>query len=377
LAEHSIPQTIPQGQLHPPTPWARRLDFAACCAWLLGSTLMAGMALLGPGQDFRGYYAAARVVLAHGNPYDYQTLAPMLLSVTGALGNNPYFYAPWFAWLVIPIAWLPFPVARGMWMLFNLLVWDYSLWRLGGLFSWPKRNGQRWLLYLVATLSFAWFTWRCEQASVLLLGVLVAMVTALRQKRWIWVSIWLALFLIKPSITLLPALAILLWLVRRRTWQPVVGTGAITAGLLLAFSVVTPGWYLSLLKPGFGEGLFDRMDGPGNVGLIILARLIWKSASLLPVVVTSLLVSFGVTPYAFQYDYALLALVFIWGLAISEYGQGRWAILAGAAIAIFVVSVPIWERPISDGYWMVIGLAALAIWSWHSADEARIPAELL
>ena len=43
------------------------------------------------GQDFRGYYAAARVLLSQGNPYDYSQIAPVLLAVTGRMGNNPYY----------------------------------------------------------------------------------------------------------------------------------------------------------------------------------------------------------------------------------------------------------------------------------------------
>jgi len=79
------------------------------------------------GQDFRGYYAAARVLLIGGNPYDYKQLVPILLDVTGRIGNNPYYYPPWFAWFITPIALLPYEISRGIWMIFNLVIWVVGL----------------------------------------------------------------------------------------------------------------------------------------------------------------------------------------------------------------------------------------------------------
>ena len=64
-------------------------NFAAFSAWLVSSIFMAVTAFQWFGQDFRGYHAAARVILVGGNPYDHHELAPMLLRVTGKMGNNP------------------------------------------------------------------------------------------------------------------------------------------------------------------------------------------------------------------------------------------------------------------------------------------------
>ena len=45
-------------------------DFAALCTWLVSSVVMAISSLIFFGQDFRGYFAAARVLIIGGNPYD-------------------------------------------------------------------------------------------------------------------------------------------------------------------------------------------------------------------------------------------------------------------------------------------------------------------
>ena len=66
-------------------------DFATLIAWLTASISMAVIAYTQFGQDFRGYYAAARVLLNGGNPYDYLQVAPILMDVTGRIGNNPFY----------------------------------------------------------------------------------------------------------------------------------------------------------------------------------------------------------------------------------------------------------------------------------------------
>ena len=78
-------------------------------------------AWFGGGIDFRGYYGAATVVRLGGNPYDYRQLAPILEQITGYQGNNPYFYPPWFSLIFIPLTYLPFQVARAIWLLANLV----------------------------------------------------------------------------------------------------------------------------------------------------------------------------------------------------------------------------------------------------------------
>jgi hypothetical protein len=126
--------------------WTRRFDFFALTTWLCLGLGLAVVSFILYGMDFRGYYAAARVLAAGGNPYDYQQVAPVLLQVTGEMGNNPYYYPPWFAWFFLPLIMLPFRVARIVWMAFNLVLWNISLWHLGKMFKWPPAGWRRYTL---------------------------------------------------------------------------------------------------------------------------------------------------------------------------------------------------------------------------------------
>lgn len=384
------------------------INFAALSAWLIASVSMAASSLVLFGQDFRGYYAAARVLLIGGNPYDYGQLVPILLEVTGRIGNNPYYYPPWFAWFITPLAWLPFEISRGIWMLFNLLIWVVGLWQLSKLMEWPQIGWRRWLLFLFSTFLFAWFTWRFEQTGILLFTVLVAALNAISKGRWAWAGFWLALLLIKPNITLLLFPAIIVWLIRRGRWQPLITMILVLVSFLIFSTAATPDWYQPLFQSDFGSGLVYELDGPNNaeaarinttlidwltmlnltnnfitpiytfavlVGGLTVGYVVLRSDSLMNVVIVSILVSFAVTPYALQYDYPLLTLPLFW--STSLYVRSKKALWGGLVISALTASVLFWERPISDGYWIVIGLIGLTFWSWGQTKSQENPKYLL
>ncbi len=390
------------------TPHIKLINFATLCAWLITSAAMGISSLVWFGQDFRGYYAAARVLLIGGNPYDYKQLVPILLNVSGYVGNNPYYYPPWFAWFITPLALLPFETARLIWMLFNISIWVVGLWQLSKLIDWPDMGWRRWSMFLFATFLFAWMTWRFEQTGLLLFTLLIATLTAIRRGRWAWAGLWLALLLIKPNVTLILVAAIMLWLLRRGRWQPLLTMFLVVTGLFLASTAATPDWYRPLLQSGVGNGLVTVLDGPTRVvavrvnttlidwlatfepnrnwreiiyivaaiiGGFTLIFFVLRSNSLMKVVIVSLLVSFAVTPYALQYDFPLLTLPLFWAMALST--RSSLALWGGWAISAFIASVLIWERPISDGYWIVIGLIVLTIWSWKHTAWQSIPESLL
>src|SRR5688572_22403278 len=83
--------------------WERLADFTALCAWIITSITMSVIAYSSYGMDFRGYYAAAHVLLSGGNPYDYSLVASVLLDLTGRAGNNPFYYPLWFGWFMTPL----------------------------------------------------------------------------------------------------------------------------------------------------------------------------------------------------------------------------------------------------------------------------------
>jgi alpha-1,2-mannosyltransferase len=380
------------------------LEFAAFSGFLIASLVLAVMAYVSYGEDFRGYYAAGRVVLAGENPYDYKVLAPVLMEVTGRMGNNPFYYPPWFAWFFAPIAWLPFETARAIWMGFNLLLWVFSIRQLSKFLSWPEEAWHRNGLFLLATLVFAWITWKYEQTGIVVFAVLIGVISASRREQWSLVGVLLALFLLKPNVTLLPFTAIMLWFIVQGNWKPVIAALVTSIVLMAAATLATPQWYAPFFQANFGRGLVEVLDGPGRVvgirltttmldwlaslyigeslgrilyGLAILVGIsslllvIRRSKTLLPVIISALLVSFAITPYAMQYDYPPLTLVFFWGLSVLPRKQAP--IFWGTMLSIFIFSVVFWQSSITDGYWILVGLIGLTIQGWRSASGSSLP----
>lgn len=382
--------------------WVSRLDFSMLCVWLVLGLALAVISYVQYGVDFRGYYAATRVLLDGGNPYDYGQVSRVLLEVTGTSGNNPFYYPPWFAWIFIPLVALPFQIARVIWMAVNFGPWNIALVRLNTALNWSLKGWRLYSLYAFATFSFAWITWRYEQAGILVFAILVETILSMQAGKWARSGIWLALLLIKPNVTLLIVASLTLWMIRNGQWRAALVAILVLAGLFVISTGITPDWYKPIFEDGFGAGLTSVLNGPDQVvayrinstfpdwlatmgvtrdiryvvygvflvaGLIWFAGNVWKSNSLLWAVSVSTLASFALTPYTLQYDYPPLVIPLFWSLSvsISTTGGKRIAIL----LAGFVFSVIFWQQNISWAYWMVIGLAGLCFWGYYQETRSE------
>ena len=376
-----------------PEAWLRLLDFASLVAFLV---LLAGMvwaAFSIYGVDFRGYYAATKVLLNGGNPYDYHQVAPVLLEISGWAGNNPYYYPPWFAMALTPLALLPIQGARVIWLIINaLLLWAGMHLSLATL-EWGMRGWRRWLTFISLAYLLGWVCLRFEQTGILLFFLLSLALWALRRKDYILAGIALALLLTKPPVTLLVFGILLLANWQRSNRKVVICTLGSLAILLAISTLVLPGWFLEPLKPEFGLGLAHELDGPGMIvarrinstfldwsaalGLkgnpakvacaslaVFCLLLIWRAfrrgdemnylASL------SSALGLLVTPYALQYDYPLLAFALLWIYKALAKTPG-WRRLLSITVLGAIFSLLIWERSMSDAYWIPMGVGLLLI----------------
>lgn len=373
--------------------WLKLLDFASLAALVM---LLAGMvwaAFSIYGVDFRGYYAAAKVLLDGGNPYDYHQVAPVLFEISGWVGNNPYYYPPWFAMALTPLASLPIQGARMVWLIINvLLLWAGMHLSLAAL-EWEMRGWRRWLTYISLAYLLAWVCLRFEQTGLLLFFLLSLTLWALRRNNHILAGIALALLLTKPPVTLLVFGILLLANWQQGNRRVIICTLGSLAILLVISTLVLPGWFLEPLKRDFGLGLAHELDGPG----VIVARRInstfldWSAAlgfegnpakvayASLAVLCAVLLwrafrrgdemnylaslssaLGLVVTPYALQYDYPILAFPLLWIYKALAQTQG-WRRLLSITILGAIFSVLLWERPMSDAYWIPMGVSLLLI----------------
>jgi hypothetical protein len=387
--------------------WQRLADFAALVALVCFLFYIGAETYLMHGVDFRGYYAAARVAMAGGDPYDYRLVSQVLLEATGRMGNNPYYYPPWFCLLIAPLSLLAFPLARLLWIVLTLLFYWSGAQIALKVLGWDLCGWQRWLAVLSGAYLFVWVSVRSEQLGTFLFFVTVLSLWGYQQdKPWL-AGTTLALLLTKPNVTWLTVMLLGLFYLKqqpRAVWWLL----AVLAGLLLVSTWRFPGWYAHWAEPGFDAGLGVVLDGPDQVESVrlnttlrdwlgqwgiggTLYRVVWvvlAAGSGLAIwlawhtafekaYLTSLAGAVGLllTPYALQYDYPLLilALFGIYQNMSQVRSHLRWIALA---ILGAVFSVPVWESPIYDGYWILLGIVVLllllnpCLWRWLAKKEA-------
>jgi hypothetical protein len=371
--------------------WGRLGDAAALLSLALVALLSGVAVYLHYGHDFRGYYAAARVVLAGGDPYDYRQVADVLLQTTGYVGNNPYYYPPWLSLALAPLALLPWSAARGAWIALNWGMLLGGLALLTDALGWRVHGWRRWLAWLSAFYLFGWVCLKFEQLGIALFVWLAWALWAVRRGRDVQAGLATALLLTKPNATLL-AFVYLAFVSRRTRPKAALWTLLWLVVLAGAGTLFLPGWLARLWDPDFGLGLTWLTDGPGRVQSPrrlctlpfwlaqwdIRGAPVWMvyaglTAAGLWLAVTSrrlrsdLVYGAGVgatftlllTPYALMYDYAVLTVGLLWAyhrLRQGVTGLKRWLSIA---ILVFLFSVLLWAGPEYDGYWLAVGMGAL------------------
>ena len=372
----------------------KHLDFAAKLLFFLTLIGFAFTSFLQGGMDFRGYYAAGKLVLRGGNPYEYAQIAPVLEEVTGWRGNNPYYYPPWFALLFVPLALLPFQVARGVWLAINVVLFYLSLEYLRKGLHWQVTGWARWIAYWAAILMFAVYCMVREQAGILTLFGLAFALKSTREDRPALVGLGFVIALAKPQVTALAVLLTALWMLSRRATSPALWTAVWLVVLALVASVAIPRWW-QFDRSGFAEGITYQLDGPDQIasrriyatayhffayvfrmsapqqylataviGLLGggLAAIVWRRIdSACAVLSVSTMLSLLITPYVLQYDYVVLTIPLFWIFSHMR-SLHLWLRVIVIVVLVASFSVQIWQTWSYQGYWQLLGvLAAFAL----------------
>ena len=151
----------------------------------------------------------------------------------------PYNYPPFFTLLLVPLAWLPFPLAYATATGLNLLCLALTLHLLRRRLALGS-DQTFWLLLIAFCARPVYVTLFQGQTSLLALLLLILYVLDLQEGQEVRAGAWAGFLLFKPQLLLLPLL-ILAW---RRCWR----------GLLALMAVLTILTLLSLVLVGV-EGL--------------------------------------------------------------------------------------------------------------------------
>jgi hypothetical protein len=176
-----------------------------------------------PTGDFAGYWALGRLLGEGAGTYDASTVLALQRSIGWREAYpNLVWYAPWS----IPIVWLfsllPFAWAWPLWLALQMGLVFYSADRL-----WRYHGGQPTQRWIPALLTVAFYPtlalaiWR-QSSGLVLLG-LVGFLLLGQRRRDLLAGACLALAAIKPQLLYLFWAGLLVWLVRTRRWQVVLG----------------------------------------------------------------------------------------------------------------------------------------------------------
>ena len=305
-------------------------------AWLLSSLLGPGnMDLAGQavGTDYLQFYTAG-VTLRQGqsaNLYDfeYQSQLEQAIAGPGLANYHAFLTPPFFAWLFVPLSFLPY-------------IWSFIVWSLlGFVFLWisikllsteRQAKGFLWSLTwfpIFAAISFG-------QNSLLSLLLFCLTYWLWKKEKYLAAGLVSSLLLFKPQMVLGVGL---LWLFEwRKSWKSLIGLavgGATLAGLCfwllpgasqtyidvarnflpgLIYQSQFPLWHLHSLR-GFWILLF-----PGNTwiaeGLSLLLSIFgilaffffWRKYHTKPALLfaVAICVTIWITPHAMIYDWSIL-----------------------------------------------------------------------
>ncbi len=212
--------------------------------WFIGSALWAGWLLsllLGKGitdlaghligTDFVAFYTAGKIVLTgqSAHLYDLELAHTIQQEIYAAPSENfnPYLNPPFYAWLFVPFALLPYPISAVLWMSAGLVLFWFSLRWLG-----VEKPGYIFLLSLTWLPAFSAVSF--GQNAFLSLGLFALTYCLWKKEHRLAAGLVSGLLIYKPQLLLgLGFFWLLEW---RKNWRCLLGmalSGATLAGASL------------------------------------------------------------------------------------------------------------------------------------------------
>jgi hypothetical protein len=198
-----------------------------------------------PLHDFVEYWAAGRLNVHGENPYDPQRVHQLEREAGRASEGILMWNPPWTLPLVMPLGLLDCRTAHLLWLClqFAVIAWCAdSLWRLYG--GSANQRGLSWLLAF--TFLPTLFSLTAGQIAPLVLLGAVLFLVFVKQGRDTAAGAAIVLLAIKPHLSYLFWIALILWIGRQRRWGVLGGgllAGAAALGVALLFNPAVLGQY--------------------------------------------------------------------------------------------------------------------------------------
>jgi hypothetical protein len=349
-------------------PWRQlatlfRLTLAAALLAWLGRAVLS---LDAKQPDFICYWTAGKLLASGRSPYDVDLQTRVQREYgwdkettgKGTFEFLPYYYPPWFGSLFVALLPLGYDWARFAWFFVNI-----ELALLTGYLLRQNMPGiPRWVpLLLVPVFLFSVACVVLGQTALLVFFLAALAWRLLEQHRDRSAGVVLAWWTIKPQLTVVLLVGVLLWLARQRRWNALGAFAVTVAVLCLGSTLLVPSWPVQMWQaprqtpspteyyPWIGNAWFLVLRAVGLRGwplaLLYLAvalpfaagvlRLAFdRGAPLSALLVWGILAAFFVAPYARHYDFPVLLIP---ALLLVEQRLPR---LGGLALAVALAVLP-------------------------------------
>lgn len=343
-----------------------------------------------PLSDYVQYWASGTANWQGGNPYDEATLLrvaePLGWDMTAPLVT---FNPPWALTPAMVMALLPYGWSRAVYVLVAFFIMvacaDWAWQYYGGPIRW------RWVSWVII-LTFYGTLYGLKHGQIVplvMLGVVIVLHFADNPPRQFWAGWGVPLLLIKPHITYLLVLALILWAVFGKRWLVLVGMATSILAFLAGPVLINPPvlghfvdmvlyhppnqWVTATLSTpirlwlGF-EQSYSLQFVPSLLGMLWLAWFEWRNASHwswrnhAPVI---LLASLVTTAYGWIYDHPVVFVAFI-QLVVAALSNRPWrwpqwlSLGAGVGLNVWVLFYQNFINPYQFTLWWLS--SAMLIW---------------
>jgi hypothetical protein len=309
-------------------------------------------------DDYLGYWAAGEVSANGGNPYDPKQLITLQKEVGWPEDEAVIMWSPpWTLPLVMMLSMFSYPLSRTIWLVVCVILVFISANTLWQLYHGSERF--RWSSWLLAfTFIPVLDAFKKGQTGILnLLGVVGFLYFLNIKKPWL-AGISLALLVVKPHISYLFLLGVLLWVIHQRVWQVLAGftltlivltllawlanPNVIEQYLLAVKSYPPSDWVTptvgGMLRLLFGNEKFWVQFLSPLIGVIWLAvywirqrnNWIWLEKAPLLVLVSIVTAAYG---WSFDQPVVLVAIIQIFALVFNQ----KWDLSSGLIITAYIL----------------------------------------
>lgn len=191
-----------------------------------------------------GYWSATHLFSNGENPYslDLMTAVQRLeahstLEVTIMSWNPPTLFV-----FLLPLAWMPFTTAKFVWLFINMTLVLTAGLMLTHIYMQAESPRLR-LAFLVFVIGFPAVLagLYMGQVTFLVFWGMVACMALVKKNQWFWAGAILILATIKPHITILSVIYLLVYMAKHRRWQGWFGLASAGVACLIMLFLFRPG----------------------------------------------------------------------------------------------------------------------------------------